>query len=163
MLLYRQVELPLGATEDRICGTIDIERALTEGVRAYEPGLLVRITTNAVCVAHIQHCAYDTFPRRLVPIAAFCMWMRSTCWMTVWWTWCSIRPPVASTRYAAAMSAWQLKLYHDHITHMSVVGSMVVFPSPCFTPGTKSEAFVHPHTHRWSVKASASSTLPSLS
>lgn len=37
----RQVELPLGATEDRICGTIDIERALGEGVKAYEPGLLV--------------------------------------------------------------------------------------------------------------------------
>jgi hypothetical protein len=37
-----QVELPLGATEDRICGTIDIEKALTEGVKAYEPGLLVR-------------------------------------------------------------------------------------------------------------------------
>ena len=25
------VELPLGATEDRVCGTIDIERALKEG------------------------------------------------------------------------------------------------------------------------------------
>jgi Mg-chelatase subunit ChlI len=37
-----QVELPLGATEDRICGTIDIEKALTQGVKAYEPGLLVR-------------------------------------------------------------------------------------------------------------------------
>jgi len=36
------VELPLGATEDRICGTIDIEKALSEGVKAYEPGLLVR-------------------------------------------------------------------------------------------------------------------------
>uniref|UniRef100_A0A061R6E6 Mg-protoporphyrin IX chelatase n=1 Tax=Tetraselmis sp. GSL018 TaxID=582737 RepID=A0A061R6E6_9CHLO len=34
------VELPLGATEDRICGTIDIEKALMEGKRAYEPGLL---------------------------------------------------------------------------------------------------------------------------
>lgn len=38
-----QVELPLGATEDRICGTIDIEKALTEGVKAYEPGLLVSL------------------------------------------------------------------------------------------------------------------------
>lgn len=28
--------------EDRICGTIDIEKALTEGVKAYEPGLLAR-------------------------------------------------------------------------------------------------------------------------
>ena len=35
------MELPLGATEDRICGTIDIEKALQEGVKAYEPGLLV--------------------------------------------------------------------------------------------------------------------------
>lgn len=33
--------MPLGATEDRICGTIDIEKALTEGIKAYEPGLLV--------------------------------------------------------------------------------------------------------------------------
>lgn len=40
--LWLQVELPLGATEDRICGTIDIEKALQEGVKAYEPGLLVR-------------------------------------------------------------------------------------------------------------------------
>ncbi len=30
------------STEDRICGTIDIEKALTEGVKAYEPGLLAR-------------------------------------------------------------------------------------------------------------------------
>lgn len=35
------MELPLGATEDRICGTIDIEKALSEGIKAYEPGLLV--------------------------------------------------------------------------------------------------------------------------
>ena len=34
------VDLPLGATEDRVCGTIDIEKALTEGVKAFEPGLL---------------------------------------------------------------------------------------------------------------------------
>lgn len=41
-----QVELPLGATEDRICGTIDIEKALQEGIKAYEPGLLVRERTK---------------------------------------------------------------------------------------------------------------------
>lgn len=40
-LFGQQVELPLGATEDRICGTIDVEKALQEGVKAYEPGLLV--------------------------------------------------------------------------------------------------------------------------
>src|ERR1044072_1695456 len=31
------VELPLGATEDRVCGTIDIERALPAGRKAFEP------------------------------------------------------------------------------------------------------------------------------
>ena len=30
------VDLPLGATEDRVCGTIDIEKALTEGVKAFD-------------------------------------------------------------------------------------------------------------------------------
>jgi len=34
------VELPVGATEDRVAGTIDLERALREGVRGFEPGLL---------------------------------------------------------------------------------------------------------------------------
>ncbi|HYY57438.1 MAG TPA: ATP-binding protein, partial [Pyrinomonadaceae bacterium] len=36
------VDLPLGATEDRVCGTINIERAITEGVKVFEPGLLAR-------------------------------------------------------------------------------------------------------------------------
>ncbi len=36
------VDLPLGATEDRVCGTLDIERALTSGIKAFEPGLLAR-------------------------------------------------------------------------------------------------------------------------
>jgi magnesium chelatase subunit D len=36
----RLVELPVGATEDRLVGSLDLERALTEGVRAYQPGLL---------------------------------------------------------------------------------------------------------------------------
>jgi magnesium chelatase subunit I len=34
------VDLPLGATEDRVCGTLDIERALAQGVKSFEPGLL---------------------------------------------------------------------------------------------------------------------------
>jgi magnesium chelatase subunit D len=36
------VDLPLGATEDRVCGAIDLGRAVREGVRAFEPGLLAR-------------------------------------------------------------------------------------------------------------------------
>ncbi|MFI6298558.1 putative cobaltochelatase [Nonomuraea sp. NPDC050790] len=34
------VELPVGASEDRLVGSLDVERALTEGVKAFEPGLL---------------------------------------------------------------------------------------------------------------------------
>ena len=34
------VDLPLGATEDRVLGTLDFERALREGRRAFQPGLL---------------------------------------------------------------------------------------------------------------------------
>lgn len=36
----RLAELPVGATEDRLAGSLDIERTLTEGIAAFEPGLL---------------------------------------------------------------------------------------------------------------------------
>jgi magnesium chelatase subunit I len=36
------VDLPLGATEDRVVGALDLQRALTDGVKAFEPGLLAR-------------------------------------------------------------------------------------------------------------------------
>jgi magnesium chelatase subunit I len=36
------VDLPLGATEDRVVGALDLERALASGEKAYEPGLLAR-------------------------------------------------------------------------------------------------------------------------
>jgi magnesium chelatase subunit I len=36
------VDLPLGATEDRVLGALDLERALGAGVKAFEPGLLAR-------------------------------------------------------------------------------------------------------------------------
>jgi magnesium chelatase subunit I len=38
----RVVDLPLGATEDRVAGALDLERALTRGEKAFEPGLLAR-------------------------------------------------------------------------------------------------------------------------
>jgi len=38
----RLVELPVGATEDRLIGSLDLERALTGGVRAYPAGPAVR-------------------------------------------------------------------------------------------------------------------------
>jgi magnesium chelatase subunit I len=36
------VDLPLGVTEDRVVGALDLERALSQGVKAFEPGLLAR-------------------------------------------------------------------------------------------------------------------------
>jgi magnesium chelatase subunit I len=36
------VDLPLGATEDRVVGALDLEQALNAGVKAFEPGLLAR-------------------------------------------------------------------------------------------------------------------------
>jgi len=48
------VELPLGATEDRVCGTIDIERALTEGVRSFEPGLLARANRGFLYIDEVN-------------------------------------------------------------------------------------------------------------
>jgi magnesium chelatase subunit I len=36
------VDLPLGATEDRVVGALDLERALVHGEKAFEPGLLAR-------------------------------------------------------------------------------------------------------------------------
>lgn len=48
------VELPLGATEDRICGTIDIEKALSEGVKAYEPGLLAKANRGILYVDEVN-------------------------------------------------------------------------------------------------------------
>ena len=36
------VDLPLGATEDRVLGALDIEKALTLGEKAFEPGLLAK-------------------------------------------------------------------------------------------------------------------------
>jgi len=34
------IDLPLGATEDRVVGALDIEKALAQGIKAFEPGLL---------------------------------------------------------------------------------------------------------------------------
>jgi len=48
------VDLPLGATEDRVCGTIDIERALTEGVKAFEPGLLAKANRGILYVDEVN-------------------------------------------------------------------------------------------------------------
>ena len=48
------VDLPLVATEDRVCGTIDIEKALSEGVKAFEPGLLAKANRGLLYVDEVN-------------------------------------------------------------------------------------------------------------
>src|SRR5499433_144593 len=50
----RLVELPVGASEDRLMGALDIERALTEGVKAYEPGLLAAAHRGVLYVDEVN-------------------------------------------------------------------------------------------------------------
>ena len=48
------VKLPLNITEDRLIGSIDIEKALTEGTKAFEPGLLAKAHRNILYVDQIN-------------------------------------------------------------------------------------------------------------
>src|SRR6185312_4387800 len=50
----RLVELPVGATEDRLVGSLDLERALAQGVRAYQPGLLVAAHRGVLYVDEVN-------------------------------------------------------------------------------------------------------------
>jgi magnesium chelatase subunit I len=48
------IELPLGATEDRVCGTLDIEKALFEGIKSFEPGLLAKANRGILYVDEVN-------------------------------------------------------------------------------------------------------------
>ena len=48
------VDLPLGATEDRVVGALDLERALAQGVKAFEPGLLARANRGFLYIDEVN-------------------------------------------------------------------------------------------------------------
>jgi magnesium chelatase subunit I len=48
------VDLPLGATEDRVVGALDLERALSQGIKAFEPGLLARANRGFLYVDEVN-------------------------------------------------------------------------------------------------------------
>ena len=48
------VDLPLGATEDRVVGALDLERALTQGEKAFEPGLLARANRGFLYIDEVN-------------------------------------------------------------------------------------------------------------
>ncbi|MCW2886054.1 MAG: magnesium chelatase subunit [Streptosporangiaceae bacterium] len=50
----RLVELPVGASEDRLTGSLDLERALTQGVKAFEPGLLAAAHRGVLYVDEVN-------------------------------------------------------------------------------------------------------------
>ena len=50
----RLVELPVGAAEDRVAGSLDLERALRDGVRAFEPGLLAAAHRGLLYVDEVK-------------------------------------------------------------------------------------------------------------
>ena len=50
----RVVDLPLGVTEDRLVGTIDIERAIKEGTKAIEPGILAAVNRGILYIDEVN-------------------------------------------------------------------------------------------------------------
>ncbi len=48
------IDLPLGATEDRVVGALDIERALSRGEKAFEPGLLARANRGYLYIDEVN-------------------------------------------------------------------------------------------------------------
>jgi magnesium chelatase subunit I len=48
------IDLPLGITEDRVVGALDLERALSQGIKAFEPGLLARANRGFLYIDEVN-------------------------------------------------------------------------------------------------------------
>lgn len=48
------VDLPLGATEDRVIGSLDVEKAIKQGIKALEPGILAEANQNVLYVDEVN-------------------------------------------------------------------------------------------------------------
>ncbi len=54
---YRKIKvvnLPIGATEDRVIGTIDIEKVLKEGIKSFEPGILAEVNRGILYIDEVN-------------------------------------------------------------------------------------------------------------
>ena len=69
----RVVELPINASEDRVVGTIDLEAALKEGSRRFEPGVLAEANRNILYVDEVNllddHIGINTVEREGVSVS----------------------------------------------------------------------------------------------
>ena len=68
----RVVDLPLGATEDRVAGSVDIERALVDGVQAFSPGLLAAANRGFLYIDEVN-LLEDHLVDLLLDVAASCV------------------------------------------------------------------------------------------
>ncbi len=50
----RVVQIPIGATEDRVIGTMDVEKAMREGLKALQPGLLAEANQNILYIDEVN-------------------------------------------------------------------------------------------------------------
>jgi Mg-chelatase subunit ChlI/Mg-chelatase subunit ChlD len=50
----RVVQIPIGATEDRVMGTMDVEKAFQEGLKAFQPGLLAEANQNILFIDEVN-------------------------------------------------------------------------------------------------------------
>ena len=48
------IDMPLGVTEDRVVGALDLEKALSQGVKAFEPGLLARANRGFLYIDEVN-------------------------------------------------------------------------------------------------------------